>query len=362
MGCLRKSLIGLGFTGIVWAIGCGTPGAPQPPSLNLPQTVQDLSVNRVGDEIHLRWTMPRRNTDKLLLKGQYTAHLCLEEDPGKCTAVADPLSQPSAEGDYHYILPAPYAAGSPRLLTYRVEIRNHAGHSAGTSNPAVTLAGTAPQPVAGFGYQVRADGVAFHWTPASAESIRLHRVLLSSPEKGKEQKKEEKSPLNETGQEPAEQNLLVKPQNGSDPGQALDATALLDRKYRYTAARILQLPVQNKTIEISSAPSDTVVVDTRDTFPPNVPTGLVAVPVPEEKSIDLSWIANTDRDLAGYVVYRREEAASSPLRISPAQPFLAPSFRDKSGQSGHRYFYSISGVDRAGNESNRSAEVGEVFP
>jgi hypothetical protein len=358
MGCLRKSLIGLSFSGVFWAAGCGTPGVPQPPSLNLPEQVQDLAVSRVGDEIHLHWTMPRRNTDKLQLKGQYTAHICIEESLGKCSSVTDLLLAPAIEGDYRYNLPSAYRSGPPRSLTYRVELKNHAGHSAGLSNPASTLAGLAPQQVIGLTAQVRADGVVLRWTPATDEIVRLHRELLSPP---KQDKKEDNSPLTEPGPEPIEQNFLVRPQNGKDTGQALENKAILDRKYRYMAQRILQQKVQDKVLEISSSPSDWITVDTRDIFPPSIPVGLAVVAVPEEKSMDLSWTSDADPDLAGYFVYRREDT-TSPVRISPAQPIPAPSFRDISVQSGHRYFYSVSAVDRDGNESAHSPETEEVYP
>lgn len=360
MDCLRKSLIGLSFASILLTAGCGTPGAPQPPSLNLPERVQDLSASRIGDEVRLHWTMPRRNTDRLLLKGQYTAHLCLEEAATKCITVADVTLSPTAEGDYRYSLPATYSSGTLRPLIFRVEVRNHAGRSSGVSNPAVTLAGTAPQPITGLADQVRVDGVVLHWNPAAAENVRLRRTLLTLPSPA-EKKKEERSVLNNSGPEPVEQSMLVKPENGVDPGQALDATTNLDRKYRYVASRVLQQQVQNHSIEIESVPSSSITVDTRDVFKPNVPTGLVAIVVPEEKSVDLSWAANTDRDLTGYVVYRREENAPA-VRISPAQPIPAPSFRDTSVQAGHKYFYSVSAVDRDGNESSHSQEVEEVYP
>lgn len=360
MDCLRKSLIGLSFATFLATMGCGTPGAPQPPSLNLPDRVQDLSVSRIGNEVHLHWTMPRRNTDKLLLKGQYTAHLCLEESTTKCTTVADLSLPPTVAGDYRYRLPSAYIAGDLRPLLFRIEIRNHAGRSAGVSDPAITLAGNAPAAITGLAAQVRVDGVVLHWEPAEAQIVRLRRTLLTLPSPAAK-KKEERSVLNNAGPEPSEQSMLVRPTNGADPGQALDSTAILDRKYRYTAARILQLQVKNKPIEIESEPSSPITVDTRDVFKPNVPTGLVAIVVSEEKSIDLSWVANTDRDLAGYVVYRREENTSA-VRISPAQPIPAPSFRDTSVQAGHRYFYSVSAVDRDGNESARSQEIEEVYP
>ena len=63
------------FSGVALA-GCGMPGAPQPPSLDLPQRVGDLSAVRTGNQVALKWSMPKRDTDKVQQKGQRDgAHL-----------------------------------------------------------------------------------------------------------------------------------------------------------------------------------------------------------------------------------------------------------------------------------------------
>src|SRR5216684_477676 len=48
--------------------GCGTPGAPQPPSLNIPKPVRDLQAARKGDTITLTWTNPTETTDGALVR------------------------------------------------------------------------------------------------------------------------------------------------------------------------------------------------------------------------------------------------------------------------------------------------------
>jgi len=69
-------------------------------------------------------------------------------------------------------------------------------------------------------------------------------------------------------------------------------------------------------------------------------------------SVDLSWDANTEADLAGYVVYRQDLAAQTQLRVN-AQLLQAPAFPDEGLQAGHSYVYSVSAVDQSGNESRR---------
>jgi len=50
-----------------YVTGCGTPGAPLPPSLKLPDPVTNLAAVRTGNQVLLTWTMPKKNTDKMLI-------------------------------------------------------------------------------------------------------------------------------------------------------------------------------------------------------------------------------------------------------------------------------------------------------
>ncbi|MGC9157574.1 MAG: hypothetical protein ACP5FH_01195, partial [Terracidiphilus sp.] len=150
--------------------GCGTPAAPQPPSLDLPQPVSDLTAHRDGNQVSLAWTMPRKNTDKLYLKRRLTVLVWRQvqgsahrQPAGAAFALA-----PGAAGSYTDMLPAALASGPPRPLRYFVEIENRRGRSAGLSNAALVLAGQAPAPVTGFSAAVRKQGVVLRWAPMTA--------------------------------------------------------------------------------------------------------------------------------------------------------------------------------------------------
>ena len=169
--------------------GCGTPAAPQPPSLKLPVPVADLAAIRTGNQVTLTWTMPKKSTDKLLLKDSVAGFVCCNTGgaSGSTCAVywaAQPFA-PGAVGSFTATLPTDLATGSPRPLSYFIELRNDNGRSAGLSNAAVVLAGEAPSPVAGFSTEVRKAGVVLRWEPLRAttqeSSIRLHRKLLNPP-------------------------------------------------------------------------------------------------------------------------------------------------------------------------------------
>lgn len=338
--------------------GCGTPGAPLPPSLNLPDRVTDLAAVRNGSQVSLTWTMPRRNTDKLLLKGDIEVDICRKEDAGLCEPAGRVSYAPRVTGSYSESLPPALTSGNPRVLRYFVELKNRKGRSAGLSNAAMVLAGEAPAPVTGFGAEVQKEGIVLRWTPdAENAAVRLARTLENPPAV-----KPKKGPLGEAP-EPIERNLLV--EGGSQSGGAVDKSIHFGDTYVYRAQRVSHIQADGQSLELDGAFSPPVRVEARDVFPPAVPKGLAAVASAGEDgtppAIDLSWQPNTEPDLAGYVVYRRE--GDGPWeRISPAQPVVGPAFHDDHVKPGQTYIYAVSAIDQGGHESARSATAQESVP
>ena len=346
--------------------GCGTPGSPSPPSLTLPIPVIDLAAIRRADSVHLEWTMPRRTTDKLLIKQVLTVHICRRLESSPCVGVGDPQFSGNQAEHFDDALPPELASGAYRLLTYTLEVRNRSGHAAGPSNAAFSAAGSAPAALTGFSAEVRADGVVLQWHPATlsgqSPAIEIHRTLnAGSPQPGA---KPQKGNISAGSPPPAEETLRVALSGELDPGKALDPVAAFDRTYIYRAERGSTISVGGHDIRILGSPSEALTVVTRDVFPPRTPQDLAVVPDSAAKAIDLSWTPDSEPDLAGYVVYRRDTAtnAASPERISSATPVAGPAFRDAKAEPGHTYAYSVSAVDQHGNESARSAEEQETLP
>ncbi len=352
--------------------GCGAPAAPQPPTLNLPAPVRDLSAVRIGDEVHLDFTIPAKTTDKLPVRGDMTAQLCRAVEAGPCqpvgtSAVSAALSTSTSAkmtASLDDTLPADLTQGAPRLLTYRVTVLNHAAKAAAASAPAFARAGAAPAAVAGFQATPRRNGVLLSWRSAAvptgeAVSVRFARTRTAGPS----------APVQQAGlgggrsqEEPAEQGLRVSESAAERRPIALDRTARTGRSYRYTAQRVQQMQLGKHTLEVASLPSAPVNVVYSDVFPPPTPTGLVSAADTPGGAIDLSWTPDEDPGLAGYVVYRRLAGSGNegvaPARISPAgKPVTTPAWRDTTVIAGQRYKYSVSAVDTSGNESKRSAEV-----
>jgi len=97
----------------------------------------------------------------------------------------------------------------------------------------------------------------------------------------------------------------------------------------------------------------------RDTFPPAAPRNMVAAVLPDGevgRIVDLSWSINVEADLAGYRIYRSEKQGDRGTSLQ-TELLSSPAYRDSSIQAGHVYWYSVTAVDRAGNESEASEQT-----
>jgi hypothetical protein len=339
--------------------GCGTPAAPQPPSLKLPAPVTNLAAERTGNSVQLTWTMPTRTTDKLPIQGNVAVHICRKEASGPCVAASpDQPIAPGAERTFTEPLPSPLISGQPRLLQYFVELKNKNGRSAGLSNAAFVVAGEAPGPITDLSATLRKDGVVLRWAPDGERvPVRLHRKLLTSQPQPKQQG------LLAAPPEPVEMNLLI--DQDTLAAVALDKSVRFGATYEYRAQRVARLTVAGHVLELAGALSLPADIAVLDVFPPVVPKGLAAVAIAAQNgtpaAIDLSWQPNTEGDLAGYIVYRREDDGVW-RRISPAEPLIGPAFHDADVEPGHIYHYAVSAIDQGGHESAHSAEAQESVP
>src|SRR5689334_24412548 len=71
---------------------CGTPGAPQPPSLNLAKPVSDLKAVRSGDEVELTWTVPTETTDGAKFRHRGQSKVCVAVDQPRIDQCVQPLT------------------------------------------------------------------------------------------------------------------------------------------------------------------------------------------------------------------------------------------------------------------------------
>lgn len=106
-------------------------------------------------------------------------------------------------------------------------------------------------------------------------------------------------------------------------------------------------------LSAESGASASACVKFTDTFAPAAPTGLIAVP--SDAAINLTWDANTEKDLSGYMVLRGTASDSSLTPITSA-PLSETTFRDLV-PAGIRYFYAVQASDKSGNSSPVSGRV-----
>lgn len=376
-------------------VGCGTPGAPLPPSLRLPAPITDLTTTRAGDLVTVRWTNPTRTTDKQSITAfqqEMEADLCRSESAPAtaaktsaasvhCLPVLQQTVKPGKETTLTDALPPSLTSGAPRPLFYWVLLLNLKARTAGPSNVAVVAAGTAPSAVVGLVATASADGVILHWqADGNAVPVRLHRhVLRTAKPNSSALTRPSQSSITAPPPEPADEDLIVDHPASSGIAGAIDREARFDEQYSYTAQRVVTLPGQSaqsvatkstttkfaatkftvkdttntSVLELAGFVSAPVVVATTDIFAPAVPHGLGVIYSAATRTMDLSWVPNTEPDLAGYLVDRSRDGGPW-QQISPANPVTVPAYSDTAAQPGHSYRYAVRAVDTHGNRSARS--------
>jgi hypothetical protein len=108
---------------------------------------------------------------------------------------------------------------------------------------------------------------------------------------------------------------------------------------------------------LMSEPSPRTCFTPIDVFPPVAPAGLAAVA--SEGGISLIWEPNSEADLGGYLILRREPGDATLRQLTPT-PVKDARYRDTDVQSGKRYIYSVVAVDMHVPLANVSVESERV--
>jgi hypothetical protein len=375
--------------GLALVVGCAAPGNPLPPTLNLPQlvNVSSLHAMRAGGEVRLSWTSPSQTTDKLPIRSAITAEICREDNvptaplangmPNRCQSVAQIPVVPGASSAVD-TLPSALASGEPRLLAYRVQLRNASGRTAGASLPVFAVAGSAPPPLAEFSAEPGRVGIILHWKPASGQGeVEVDRTATPAaqptakpaPSRDSNLLGSQKQPLDIRMRASVDEHAGDAPPQ--DPGGMIDRTVEFGRTYTYTAQRVRTVELSGQQLELRSQPSAALTFAVRDVFPPAAPTGLAAVPAfagdadAPRPAIDLVWEPNAEAGVAGYKIYRSEagaDAGASAWQRAGRELVTSPAWRDLAVTAGHRYAYRVTAVSTADRESQPSAPAEETAP
>jgi hypothetical protein len=372
---ILQHLSGLaGLLALALLTGCGAPGNPQPPSLDLSKPVGDLKAARKGGKVLLTWTAPRETTDKLRIKEAGKTRVCrasVAPASMECTPAAEvPAGQAPAAGTATFTdtLPRELQEQNPAgFAVYTVEAVNARGRSAGSSNPVkVPLAPTLPPPGQLFS-QVTAEGPVLSWVvPADkqGESLLLPEAMKArSPVAYSYRlyRRDKERPTAAAVMVPIE-NAFASPKLAQPNLNVRDTGTEWEKTYLYWVTTVTKSTAEGQSVEVEGEDSPPVEVSVHDVFPPAAPTAVQAVASSGggQNFIDLTWTLNGEADLAGYNVYRREGDAQ-PQKIN-AEPLKTPAFRDPNVAAGHTYLYSVSAVDLRNNESGHSEETSESVP
>ena len=349
---------------------CGTPGIPEPPSLELARPVRDLKAVRKGHEVRLTWSVSEQTEDHQAFMHAGPTRICRStvfpmRDCGTLVTELPPQkastqqvsfrrraakSQQPPQATYTDQLSPSVELQSPTSnLWYAVSVLNSWGRSAGLSNQVqVPSAPTLAAP-ANLTAHLSANGVELTWNAV--------RPSTNVPQVRYEYRVYRRDVI--TNQDAiAGEILLSEDANPSFVDAGFEWEKTYD--YRVTVVTVVDRPEGPEQVEGDDTAPVRVVA--HDIFPPATPTGLQAVfSGPGQKPfVDLIWAGNGESDLAGYNIYRRD-ATGQPEKIN-TELVKTPAFRDANLVPGRQYFYSISAVDARGNESSRSEEASETVP
>jgi len=235
-------------------------------------------------------------------------------------------------------------------IFYAVYVFNDRSRSAGLSNQAAVPAAATLPPPGDFHLTLTTEGVVLSWSqlPGGSEAAGLwHQYRVYRREEGSK----------------TDTVVAEVPFDTASPVELVDRSFEWEKTYSYRATVVTMLhPRGQSGSEVEGDDTPVLTVLAHDTFPPAVPSGLQAVfsGLEKEPFVDLVWAPDTDADLAGYNIYRREEGSSA-SRINSVLLDTA-AYRDASVRSGYTYYYSVSAVDVRGNESTHSQEASERVP
>lgn len=352
------------------AVGCGAPGDPTPPSPSIPVPISDLGAQQVGDGVQLQFSLPTNATSGEKL----AAPAAIEVLRGAMKPDGSPdlksfrvvYTIPSALVDNYRsggrvrftdpMIPEESTAHSGSIVAYMVRTRVSPKRASANSNVVSLRLFPVPAPISSIDARVTESAIELSWAGptqtsagdalAAVAGYRIYRVEANPSADAPS------TQVLSQGKGAVQTEALA----SSETSNYRDTAFQFDHTYVYTVRTVMQM----EGVEIESSDSQPVTVTPRDIFPPAAPQGPVAAllpgATPGEFVVDLSWSINLETDLAGYRVYKSEQEGVRGQLLTP-DLLLTPAVRDTSVQPGHRFWYTVTAVDRAGNESAPSAAV-----
>jgi hypothetical protein len=360
--------------------GCASPGQPVERKAPVPPAVADLAVEQSGNEMVLTFTLPNETVDHRPLKQPPAIEIYRDFAPAPAAGRPAPVpGEPhprvsasptllvtippamvdryAQQGHVRYadaLQAGDFTAHPDSVAVYTVRTRASEKKDSADSNAASVRLYPPPDPISDLKAEITPSSVVLSWTPpqkdalGAAPSITGYRVFRAEAAPGATPDNPSlKAPLAKVGE------------IGSPP--FTDSQAAFGTTYAYSVRSVVEYP--GKTLE--SSDSNILIVTPKDIFPPATPLGLVVALVPAQGGtpahLELSWAISSETDIAGYNIYRSEQPGAPGTRLNN-QLLLAPAFSDMNMQPGRRYSYTVTAVDRSGNESPASEPVSGGVP
>ncbi len=368
-----KILTGVKFSivcALAIASGCGAPGEPIAPSPPVAAPITDLAARQAGDGVQLTFTMPSRSVtgDRLAATPALEILRGIIKPDGspdlKTLQVVDNIPGSLVEKYLvnekvqftDPIAPEETKSHSGYVVTYAVRTRLSPKRASANSNVVSLRVYSVPQQISSIETSVTESAVELSWPPVDRTS---GGEALATPPHYNIYRAELDTAAAESARIPnaqlpagAKLHLL----NSQSENKYSDKSFEFGKTYAYVVRGVITAD----GAQLESSDSVPAVVSPRDTFPPATPQSVVAAVLPGETAgslfVDLSWSINVEDDFAGYRVYRYEQPPAEGSQAAKGQlltPELlpTPAYRDTSVLSAHRYWYVVTAVDRAGNES-----------
>jgi hypothetical protein len=366
------------LAGLLLGAGCGAPGEPTPPSPPIPSAVSDLRAKQSGDGALLTFSLPGKTVDGKRLTESPACEIfrgALKPDdsvdkksfrmvyaiPGamlrdymveKHVEFLDPLA------------PEETKAHPGGKVAYMVRTRVSSKKASADSNIVLVAIFPVPQRIVNVTTNVTENAIELSW-PAIMQtsggqalgevSYRVYRGQLNPP-------------VDQPAIDAAVKDLahvrwkapLALVGSPTKNGYA-DTDFAFGETYVYVVRTVPAPGAVAQAVEAAeSADSVPAVITPKDIFPPSAPQGLVAAVLDGNSGagpvVELSWSIAPESDVAGYRVYRSERDGERGESLAK-ELVPTPAYRDASVQAGHRYWYTVTAVDRAGNESPAGAAV-----
>ena len=362
--------------------GCAAPGEPierKPPT---PTPVTDLSASQSGNDVTLTFTLPHDSVEKREILKPISVDVYRNFEPAppvNSLAAAAPtnptllLTIPPAMVDRYAVqgrvrfvdsLRAEDFAPGGREAVYLVRTFVSPKKLSASSNVAALTVYPPANAIADLKTAFSRSGVTLSWTPpdktliGTAPNIAFYRVYRAQMESGPNAGA---NPAANGDTEPANPKVpFARIAEAASPPYT-DTQTELGKTYVYSVRSVAQYPGG----QLESVDSNFATITPKDVFPPPAPQDLVVAFVPAAGGtaayLDLSWSISAATDIAGYSVYRSDEPSSAGTRVN-SELLLTPAFRDMNALPGRTYFYTVTAIDRSGNESPASPPASGSIP